>query len=180
MDIFSHALWANLIFPGNFPAVTLGSVIPDLPNGPNWLYRFITGKGSFWKTKKDLIGLTLGTDKYADGYKYVNRGPLYQCTLILNSVFALLLVWILALTIDSKILNKYFASAYTFHLILDLFTHKGTECVMRPFYPFSDLGLDFGIVRWGLQPKWYVILNFIILAILYSLNKVVTPGVSLH
>lgn len=169
MDMFSHILWANLLFPGNFLVVALGSVIPDILSAPNWVYRFIRGKGTFWKTSRDLIGLALGTDEYADGYKYVNRGPLYHILLFVNSIFALLIIWVLALKINSSILNKKFALAYTFHISLDIFSHKGAESV-KPFYPLSNFELNLGIVRWGLQLKWYVVLNFVLLGVIYFLK----------
>jgi membrane-bound metal-dependent hydrolase YbcI (DUF457 family) len=169
MDTLSHTLWANLLLPENPLAVTIGSIMPDILGAPNWLYRFITGKGTFWKTKKDLIGLSLGIDRYAEGYKYVNRGPLYRTLLFLNSIFALIIVWILALKINSFIINKNLALAYTFHLVLDVFTHKNSECI-KPFWPISNLNFNPGVVRWGLQPNWYVVLNFVLLGILYFLK----------
>lgn len=169
MDGISHILWANLLFPGDFWAIVLGSLIPDIFNGPNWLYRLITGKGTFWKTREDLIGLILGTDKYGDGWKYVNRGPLFNLVLFLNSIFALLIVWFLALKVNRGIINKHFAFSYTFHIFLDLFTHKNSEGWM-PFYPFSNFQFNPGIVRWGMELKWYIVLNFVLLGILYFLK----------
>lgn len=169
MDIFSHILWSNLILPGDFKAVTVGSIIPDLPNGPNWFYRLIKGKGEFWKDKKDLMGLVLGLDNYARGYRYVNRGFLYKLTLFLNSIFIILFFWGIAIFWKVPLFDKKFIFAYSLHILLDIFTHKGVEG-WKPFYPFSKIEINLGIIRWGLEIRWYVLLNFILLGLLYFLR----------
>lgn len=141
--------------------IIAGSIAPDLFTGLNWAHRLATGKGSFWKTKKDFVGLVLGKEEYAWGGAEVNKGLLFKCQLFADSIFFILIVLL--------ILPREFALAYGLHIMIDAFTHKNAE-QWSPLYPLSKVKLRISISRWRLELVWYVILNFIILGVLYWLK----------
>lgn len=157
MDVFSHALWANLLYyPGyksrlkdRLMAVFFG-VLPDLISfTPSTIFLLFSGR-RFPLTMEAMS--TVGVLRYAV-YSYNFTHSLVIFTVIFLIVLAARrgrLYWPLF--------------GWLFHIVLDIFTHKEEFFATPIFFPLSDLKYLHGF-SWA-EPH-FLLINWIVLLFLY-------------
>jgi len=160
MDIVSHALIGSLIASKTHnPKVvfwsTIFSVLPDIPQIPQYFFVGFLGRRKFWIPKsQDWKGVTAKYPGWAAQY------------FIPHSFFILpiigLVIWLFKLPLLALV-------AYALHIIIDIFTHTG-EWSVKPFYPFKYKVS--GLTNAWLWLPQYWVLSWIILSAAMVIFKI--------
>ncbi len=151
MDIFAHALWSWLLFSsfGNIFLIILFGVLPDLiPFSPTTIQIFAKFKFKTFKKWKHPQEMEKQIPKYTH--------------FVYNITHSFVTVIILAIIL--YIFAKPYAVLmlpWTFHILVDIPTHKKEFFPTRFLYPISDFCID-GI-SWA--TSWFMILNYSLIAI---------------
>ena len=152
MDIFSHALYANLVF-SKLPIeqralATILSVAPDLCSfslvSASFFFKRLVNKKKF---SLDEI------PKYVD--------DLYNIT---HSLVIWLGIFLVLILFNLKWLAVVYLG-WALHIIIDIFTHTDEFFPTPIFWPISRL--HFSGIKWA--SKWFIVGNYSFIIILYLL-----------
>lgn len=156
MDVFSHALWTNLLYypskvslRNRLLAITFG-ILPDLVSFvPSTSYLLFTGS-HFPLNMLEIPDLWV--------FRYALSSYNYTHSLVL---FAGVFLVVLALR-KGKVYWPLFG--WLFHIVIDLFTHRADFFATPIFFPLSEVKYLHGF-SWA-EPR-FLLINWLVLALLY-------------
>lgn len=157
MDVFSHALWTNLLYYPTYKdrlkarlwAAFFG-VLPDLISfTPSTLYLLLS-RTDFPRGVEQLPDLAIF--RYAvESYNYTHSLVTFFLILLIVTVIRRGKIW-------------WPLFGWLFHIVLDLFTHKADFFATPILFPLSNLKYLHGF-SWA-EPH-FLLINWIVLLVLY-------------
>jgi len=175
MEIFSHGLWTNLVFK-NLPEkqrylTVLFSMLPDLIT-----FCFIVPKHYYqrFKENKDVKFTTKKLYNKVKNHNGVPEEKISKSVYLLYNITHSIFVWAIIFGLFKLFGWDWWATVlygWATHIVFDIFTH--TADFLNPdkksvfstyiFWPFSRF--HFPGFKWS--NKWFLLTNYVILAILY-------------
>lgn len=177
MELISHALWTYILLriispeyilthPTFLILVLIFSMIPDIIETAPLLICIIAKRKKYKITGiKSLIEYAIKvtqkrTEIYKKEFPWATKLSFYTH----SHIIFLLILGILSLI--SQTIFLAFLIGIGFHLLIDIFTHKGFYAT-RPFYPLNNFKIQ-GFFNWY-ENKTFAKLNYFLLLLIYIL-----------